>query len=71
MYICLSSLGLMVMVIPGGVIAVLTGLTSERNLAGVTALSCYLAMPNKIASVCIPNIFHHFRLLSNSKAKRR
>jgi len=35
----------------GSVIALITGLTSERKLAGVAALSGYLAMPSKIVSM--------------------
>jgi len=35
----------------GGVIGVLTGLTSERKLAGIVALSCYVPLRSKMASM--------------------
>ena len=36
----------------GGVVSLLTGLTSKRKLAGVIALSCYLAEVPRLEDVC-------------------
>lgn len=36
----------------GGTMSLMTGLTSERKLAGLAVLSCWLPLRNKFKSVC-------------------